>query len=125
MARTADERFMHEQDGEYHICIEGKGAFIVAETQPEFPLPHPTWGRRSPPGRRLGMMAFTSGGMRFRPRYRARFVASSGGNMGWIDVNEDGFLIVSGSGTIANPRGPARTILPRRSQQAPGRARSV
>jgi len=36
----------HELDGDYHIRIEGAGAFIVAEIQPEFPLSPPHVGQR-------------------------------------------------------------------------------
>src|SRR5437870_3389621 len=35
----------HELDGDYHIRIEGKGAFVVAEIQPEFPLSPPHIGQ--------------------------------------------------------------------------------
>src|SRR5439155_4511696 len=34
----------HELDGDYHVRIEGKGAFLVAEIQPEFPLAPPHIG---------------------------------------------------------------------------------
>ncbi len=36
----------HELDGDYHIRIEGSGAFIVAEIQPEFPLAPPHVGQQ-------------------------------------------------------------------------------
>lgn len=53
----------HELDGDYHIRIEGKGAFLVAEIQPEFPLvPPPTSDRRSPPGGSSATTACTTGG---------------------------------------------------------------
>ena len=36
----------HELDGDYHIRIEGKGAFIVLEIMPEFPVAAPHLGQQ-------------------------------------------------------------------------------
>jgi undecaprenyl-diphosphatase len=36
----------HELDGDYHIRVEGKGAFIVLEIMPEFPIAAPHIGQR-------------------------------------------------------------------------------
>jgi undecaprenyl-diphosphatase len=36
----------HELDGDYHIRIEGEGAFIVLEIMPEFPIDPPRVGER-------------------------------------------------------------------------------
>jgi undecaprenyl-diphosphatase len=36
----------HELDGDYHIRVEGQGAFLVLEIQPEFPLAPPHVGQQ-------------------------------------------------------------------------------